>query len=347
MTVKFQDYYEILGVPRDASADAIKKAYRKLALEYHPDRHAQGDDTGREIAETRFKQLTEAHEVLSDPKKRAQYDQFGENWEHGADFKPPPGQRSMNPDDFARNFGGDGGGGFSDFFRSMFGEQFGQDLGGQRGRRAPRRGADVRAELALGIGQAIRGGKSAFEIPARVSCEACAGAGFINNHGCPSCGGVGQKRTMRSIDLKIPDDVADGQKLRLRGVGEPGDGNNEAGDLYLTIRLRDDDVYRLLDDGTLQADVPVAPWEAIAGAKFDVRTAVGTVVMSIPAGTKAGSKLRLRGQGLMREGGKRGSFTAVVRLMLPETLTARQLELLAELGEAGSSDVSGGARVSP
>ncbi|MCA9003299.1 MAG: J domain-containing protein, partial [Planctomycetes bacterium] len=187
--MKFQDYYQVLGVGRDAEADAIKKAYRKLALKWHPDRHqgAEGDPE----AEEKFKRISEAYEVLSDPEKRKKYDRFGEHWQQGQDFEPGPGQRTMSREEFEAAFGG--GGGFSDFFQSMFGGQFKEDVGGQPKRHARYhyRGADVRAELELPIGEALNGGKRSFTIPARVSCPACGGTGTMGQHVCPTCAGVG------------------------------------------------------------------------------------------------------------------------------------------------------------
>ena len=168
--MQFQDYYEVLGVARDASPDEIKKAYRKLALKWHPDRH-QG--AAAEEAEREFKRISEANEVLSDPEKRARYDRFGENWEHGQEFTPPPGSQRYSREDFEQAFGG--GGGFSDFFSSLFGEDYQREFGG-RARSHPRyrhRGADVRAELPLTLGQVLEGGKRRFELPVSVACSLC------------------------------------------------------------------------------------------------------------------------------------------------------------------------------
>lgn len=341
--VKFQDYYEVLGVPRDASADDIKKAYRKLAMKWHPDRHK--DEAQKKKAEEKFKQISEAYEVLSDPKKRERYDKFGEHWEHGQDFEPPPGQRTMSREEFEEMFGGLGG--FSDFFRSMFGDQFRADFGGRRAarhRRYRHRGADVRATLNLSISDIVRGAKSTFTIPARTSCPTCGGVGFVNDHVCPSCAGIGQVEERKTVELKIPEDVHDGQVLRMRGLGEPGEGGGEPGDLYLTIHLTSDDVYRLRGPD-VEADVPVTPWEALRGTAVEVRTPHAVATAKIPPNTRAGAKLRLRGQGLARPGGGRGDFYIVVRLALPEGLTARQRELVLEAGRAGPATVTGGARI--
>ncbi len=348
--MEFQDYYEVLGVPRTASQDEIRKAYRKLALKWHPDRH-KGDE--REAAEARFKRISEAHEVLSDEETRKKYDRFGEDWKHGQEFTPPPGgggARQMTPEEFERMFGAQGGGGFSEFFTRNFGEDFGRAFsGGGRRARHPRyrhRGADVRAELPLGLGDALRGGKRSFTIPALVSCPRCGGVGSVGSHVCPTCVGVGTIRQDRSVDVTVPKDVRDGMTLRLAGLGEPGDagpdGAGEAGDLLLTIRLESDRTHRLVGRD-VEVDLPVAPWEAVFGASVDVTTPDGRVTLSIPEGTKAGARLRLRGKGLADGKGGRGDLLAVVRLALPDTLTDRQKELLKELG-AGGARVSGGVR---
>ena len=169
--MKFQDYYEILGVSRDASIDEIKKAYRKLAIKWHPDRHGDSD---RAAAEEKFKRINEAKEVLTDPEKRAKYDKFGQNWEHGQDFTPPQGGgwQTMDPDEFASMFGG--GGGFSDFFASMFGN----DMRGRARthRRYQARGADVNADLRLTISDAIDGGKREFGLGTVQACSVCGGS---------------------------------------------------------------------------------------------------------------------------------------------------------------------------
>ncbi|MBL9079328.1 MAG: DnaJ domain-containing protein [Planctomycetes bacterium] len=343
--MQFQDYYTTLGVARTASADEIKRAYRKLAKEWHPDRHPPHK---RAEVEARFKSIAEANEVLSDPEKRKRYDALGEHWRHGQDFQPPPGGggfRSVDPEEFARMFGGGrGGGGFSDFFAQMFGDMFagagrGRGAGPAPGRHAAMRGQDAEAEIELRVGEALHGGKRSFGLSIGVPCEACDGEGHLGGRTCPACGGLGQTRRQRTIELSIPKDVHDGQVLRLRGLGEPGDG--QPGDLLLTLRLVADDVYRLRDSD-VEADVVVAPWDLLDGTKVDVQVPGGTASARIPAGTRPGQRLRLRGQGLARADGGRGDLLLVVRLGLPEPLTDRQRELLRELGQQ-SSPVRGGA----
>jgi len=343
--VKFQDYYEVLGVAREASADEIKKAYRKLALQWHPDKN-QGK---KKEAEERFKSINEAYEVLSDPEKRKRYDRFGQHWQHGQEFTPPPGERTMSREEFERAFGG--GGGFSDFFAQMFGDQFGRDFAGEgrgaRHRRYSHRGADVRAELELGVTDVLSGGKKSFQIATSTACERCGGVGFVGQHVCPTCGGVGATRGVRTVELAIPKDPRPGMVLRLKGLGEPGDAGGETGDLLLTLQIVSDDTNRVRDFD-IERDLEVLPWDAVAGTELEVETPVARVTVKLPPDTRAGAKLRLRGQGLSQgpsgTPGARGDLILVVRFVLPEHLSARQRELLAELARAGVGEAAGGAR---
>jgi len=336
--VKFEDYYSVLGVSREASADDVKKAYRKLALQWHPDRHPPAE---RESAEVQFKRIAEAYEVLSDPSKRSRYDRLGQNWQQGDNYQPPEGEGRMTPEEFERAFGR---GGFSEFFETLFGE----DLRRQQGphasahRRFRHRGADVRAELELPLSRAFAGGRSRFEVPASRACSRCGGLGFIDEHVCPGCVGIGRVRYRRTVDLAIPSEVRDGMTVRLAGLGEQGEEGGEQGDLYLTLRLVSDDVYRV-SGPDVEADVPLAPWEALLGAKVGVRTPAGPVTITVAPGSKAGSKLRLRGRGLDDGRGGKGDFYAVLRLALPD-LQEAQVELLRKLAETAPGRVRGGAR---
>ncbi len=347
--MKFQDYYKVLGVSRSAKADEIKKAYRKLAMKFHPDRY-KGNEP--EKAEEKFKHLSEAYEVLSDPEKRKLYDQFGENWKHGQDFQPPPG----GPQGFA-GAGAGGGGGFegfgggfgqgspfSDFFETYFGQNYKKGFGGKAGHaRFRQKGADLRAELSIPIALAIRGGKSSFEFGAIGTCPTCGGVGFVENHVCPTCGGTGKIRERKTIDLKIPKDIRDGLKMRLRGLGEPGIEGGEKGDLLLTLRIQPDETYHF-KGADLYAWVAVAPWEAVFGAKVDVRTPDGMVVVSVPKDSRSGQKLRLRGKGFHTSKGGRGDYYVELRMALPEPLSEKQRQLLAEMSKAGPDKAVGGAR---
>jgi curved DNA-binding protein len=324
--VQFHDYYETLGVERGADADAIKRAYRKLALKHHPDRAPEGK---RDEAEKTFKLVNEAYEVLSDPEKRERYDRVGADWKEGQEFTPPGGARTMTRAEMEELFGGFG---FSDFFAQMFGDDVRREQAGgaRRHARYRHRGADVRAQLVLDATRAVNGGTSAFEIPGTAPCARCGGVGFVDEHVCATCGGVGAVHRTRTVELKIPKDVRDGQVLRLRGLGEPGEDGGATGDLLLELRLASDRTYRV-DGSDLSIDVDVAPWDAFAGTRAAVRTALGTAQVTIPPETRAGARLRLRGQGLADGHGGRGDLIVVVRHALPARLSERQRELLREL----------------
>lgn len=336
--MEFQDYYSVLGVARDAGADEVKKAYRKLALKWHPDRHPADK---RDEAERQFKRIAEAYEVISDPDKRSRYDRFGADWRQGQDFEPPPGEQHMTREEFERSFGR---GGFSEFFESLFGDEMRRANSQQRARhgRFEHRGADVRAELALPIGVALAGGKSRFEVPGTKACGLCGGIGFSGDHVCPQCVGVGRLHDRRTIDLTIPANLTDGMTLRLRGLGEAAQSGGEDGDLFVTIRLVSDDVYRL-SGRDVETDVALAPWEAVFGAKIRVKTLDGPVTLSVAPGTKAGTRLRLRGKGFSDGRGGRGDLYAVVRVVVPE-LNQRQLELMREIAAAADDAATRAAR---
>lgn len=349
----FQDYYTTLGVGRTATPDEIKRAYRKLAKEWHPDRHPPAK---RKDVEDKFKAIAEAHEVLSDPEKRKRFDALGEHWRHGQEFGGGPGGgaggfRNVSPEEFARMFGGRGGmgggggnGGFSDFFSQMFGDMFAGQGGARADGRAhaqAARGDDAEAEIEVKVGDALLGGKKPFTLAIRTPCEACEGEGRIGRRTCPACGGLGSAQREQSIDLTIPKDARDGMVVRLRGLGAPGEAG--PGDLLLTLRLASDDVYRLRGDD-VEADVVVAPWELLDGTAVDVAVPAGTVTAKLPAGAKPGQKLRLRGQGLARADGSRGDLFLVVRLGLPEPLTDAQADLLRQLGKDAPKVRGGAAR---
>jgi curved DNA-binding protein len=334
LLMEFQDYYTTLGVSRDASDDEIKRAYRKLAKDWHPDRHPEDE---RDEVEKKFKSVSEANEVLSDPEKRNRYDSLGANYQHGQDFQ---GGGGIDPEQFANMFGGrsgmGSGEGFSDFFGQMFGDMF---SGRGRPQARPQRGADAEAMIQISVGEALLGGKRAFTFRMRTPCDVCDGKGRLTSGACPACGGLGASNQQKNIDLKIPDDVRDGQVLRLRGLGQPGVAG--PGALLLTLKLVADDVYSLRGCD-VEAEVIIAPWDLLEDTKVNVAVRGGMATARIPVGTKPGQKLRLRGQGLNTSGETRGDLFLVVRLGLPEELSERQRELLEKLGEE-SDPVRGGA----
>jgi curved DNA-binding protein len=330
MAVKFKDYYQILGVSRTATEDEIKKAYRKLARKYHPDVNPEDH-----AAEDKFKELNEAHEVLSDPEKRKRYDELGPRWQAGADFTPPPGWQRMRtePGDFDDLLGGGRGrGGLSDFFETLF--------GGFRGPRAGPgfaiRGADVEADLSLSLEDIYRGATRTLTIQAAERCGSCGGAGTQDRRLCSMCNGTGVVRRPKSLSVHIPVGMREGSVIRLAGQGEPGTGSAPAGDLYLRVHLTPHPLFALMADDDLQLELPVAPWEVALGAKVTVPTLNGSIEMTIPPGSQGGQRLRLRGKGIPRRGGGCGGLYVKLKIMVPPKLTADERELFEKL--AATSD---------
>ena len=271
----FKDYYDTIGVARDASQDDIKRAYRRLARKYHPDVSKDPD------AETRFKEIGEAYAVLRDPEKRAAYDQLGQNWQAGQDFSPPPGW------DAGFEFSGSGfdgnASGYSDFFESLFGSAFRQARGGQGSAGFAMRGDDHHARVVIDLEDAYRGATRSISLR---SPEVDASGHVVTRD--------------RTLNVTIPKGVRQGQRIRLSGQGSPGMGGAPAGDLYLEVEFSPSGRFRA-EGRDVYVDLPVAPWEAALGASVKVRTPAGTVDMKVPAGTTRGRKLRLKGRGIPGE----------------------------------------------
>ena len=326
MAVKFRDYYEVLGVSKTATDDEIKKAYRKLARKNHPD-----VNPGDKAAEDKFKEINEAYEVLSDAEKRRRYDQLGANWKAGADFTPPPGWEGARVEygDLSDLFGGgQSQGGFSDFFESLFG-------GGRRGGRAGAgfrmQGQDIEAEITLTLEEAHRGGPRTLTFQATEPCPDCKGTGSKGNQVCATCRGAGSIRRPRTLEVTIPAGMRDGSAIRLAGQGGPGTNGARAGDLFLRVRIEPHRLFRSVGGDDIEIELPVAPWEAALGAKVTTPTLEEPVEMSVPPGTQAGRRLRLRGQGLNRRGGGRGDQYVRIKIVNPPSLTAKEKELFEKL----------------
>ncbi|HEX5515541.1 MAG TPA: DnaJ C-terminal domain-containing protein [Gammaproteobacteria bacterium] len=266
--MEFKDYYKTLGLARDASQDDIKRAYRKLARKYHPDVSKEPD------AEARFKEVGEAYEVLKDPEKRKAYDQFGANWKEGQDFRPPPG--------WEHGFSFSGGGftnegDFSDFFESLFGQARG---GGRRRGGFRARGEDQVARINISLEDAYNGATQSISL--NVPEQAPDGSVVANT---------------RTLNVRIPKGITEGQRIRLAGQGSPGLGGGPAGDLYLEVGFRPHRHFHA-DKRDIFLDLPITPWEAALGQTVTVPTLGGSVELRIPAGSQSGRKLRLKGRGL-------------------------------------------------
>jgi curved DNA-binding protein len=309
LAVDYRDYYEVLGVPRGAGDEEIRSAYRKLAREYHPD---VNKDPG---AEDRFKEVSEAYEVLRDPEKREKYDRFGANWKAGQDVSGASGFGDASGFGGSSGFGGFGAGdgqgfgdgaGFSDFFESFFGGRPGGSARGFEG--FSMRGGDQEATLEVTLEEAAHGGKRKFSLA-----------------------------DGRDFEVRIPPGVRDGQKIRLAGQGGEGSSGGPAGDLYLRVRIKPHPRFRREGDD-LVVEIPVAPWEAALGATVPVPTLDGSAKVKVPAGSSSGRRLRLKGEGMPGPGERKGDLYASVRIVVPKKLEKRERELFEELAAASRFD---------
>ena len=325
MATTFKDYYEILSVPRTATDDEIKRAYRKLARRYHPDVNP-GDKT----AEEKFKELNEAYEVLSDPKKRQRYDQLGARWKAGENFTPPPGWGGIRVD-----FGGLGEAPGMDFGRTGFSDFFEMLFGGRRGPQAGQgfavRGSDAEADISLTLDDVYRGARRGLTLEVAEPCQDCRGSGVREGRICQACRGAGVIRRPKSLTVHVPKTVREGSVIRLAGQGEPGSGNAPAGDLYLRVHLEPHPLFASVGEDDVMLELPVAPWEAALGAKVSVPTLDGTVEMTVPPGSQGGQRLRLRGQGLPQQDGRRGDLYVRLKVVIPPKLTPAERELFEKL----------------
>lgn len=329
MAAKFQDYYETLGVARTATPEEIRKAYRKLSRQHHPDLNP-----GNKEAEEKFKAIQEADEVLSDEKKRKLYDQLGENWKAGADFQPPPDwgrggrqEREVRPEDWQAAFSGGGGEQFSEFFQSLFGDA----PRGQRQAQVRRRGRDVEAELPLTLLEAHHGGARLVSVQGWERCSDCDGIGVVVQRPCETCGARGQCPVTNSLQVSIPVGMRDGNVLRLNGQGEPGLVGGPDGDLLVHIRLQPDARFVLEGTDDVMTELTVAPWEAVLGAKVPLATLDGSVEMTVPSGSQTGQRLRLRGQGLSRRDGSCGDLYARLKVVVPTQVSDSERDLFQQL----------------
>jgi DnaJ-class molecular chaperone len=330
MAVKFQDYYQVLGLPRTATEEEIRKEFRKLARKYHPDLNP-----GNKSAEEKFKEINEAYEVLSDADKRRHYDQLGPNWKAGAEYKGPGANGTRaEPAGFGDNFGHDNAGGFSDFFESLFGGSRGARAGANFGMR----GRDIEAELPVTLEDAHRGVKRQISLQVEDACLECAGSGLKDGKPCPTCRGSGTMRRTKTFEVTIPVGVRDGSIIRLAGQGNAGGKGALPGDLFLHVRLEPHHLFDLVGDGDIEIELPAAPWEAVLGAKVNVPTIDGAVEMEVRPGTQSGQRLRLREQGLARRGGRRGDQYVKIKIVVPPEPTNKEKDLFRKLAAESRFD---------
>ncbi len=302
--MEYKDYYKILGVERGASQDQIKQAYRKLARKYHPDVNKEAD------AENLFKDIGEAYEVLKDPEKRTAYDQFGANWREGQDFEPPPNWDAGFEFRGAGYTGADASG-FSDFFESLFGKE---QRSGPRRYSFRMQGEDQHARILISLRDAYAGAQKTISLNRPVQDQQ--GQVHLQPH---------------TLNLKIPQGIIEGQRIRLEGQGQPGYGGARAGDLYLEIAFEEDRLFHA-EKRDVHLSLPITPWEAALGASLTVPTLGGNVQLKIPAGSQGGKKLRLKGRGLST-GNQRGDQIVTLRIVVPEPTTTEQRKLYAEMAK--------------
>jgi len=337
--MQYRDYYKILGVPKTADDKAIKAAYRKLARKFHPDVNKGASE--------RFKEINEAHTVLSDPEKRRRYDTLGPDWERYARTDAGGGRSPFEGQEVRFEQSGDSGA-FSDFFRSIFGDLIGGarggggfrdvdfgDVGGGRsaewspGGYAQSPASDVEASIDLTLEEAFRGTRKTISLELDEPCTTCGGSGHVNRNPCPQCHGTGWSKARRDLDVKIPAGVDTGSRVRVAGAGARGGGRS--GDLYLRITVRPDPRFERRGDD-LHMDLPVQVADAALGAEVTVPTLKGQVSMKIPAETSSGRQFRLRGYGMPHlKGNGAGDQIVRVQISLPSPLQAREKELFQEL----------------
>ncbi|WP_420080112.1 molecular chaperone DnaJ [Streptomyces sp. JL4002] len=370
-----KDYYKVLGVPKDATEAEIKKAYRKLAREFHPDAN-KGDAS----AEERFKEISEANDVLGDPKRRKEYDEARALFGNGG-FRPGPGGGGSFNFDLGDLFGGTQqagqAGGFGGGLGDVFGGLFNRGAGPGAGTRAqPRRGQDVESEVTLSFTEAVDGATVPLRMSSQAPCKACSGTGDKNGtpRVCPTCVGTGQvsrgsgggfsltdpcadckgrgliaetpcdickgsgrARSSRTMQVRIPAGVSDGQRIRLRGKGAPGERGGPAGDLYVVVHVDSHPVFGRKDDN-LTVTVPVTFAEAALGADIRVPTLNGpSVTLKLPPGTPNGRTMRARGKGAVRKDGTRGDLLVTVEVAVPTELSDKAREALEMYREATES----------
>ncbi|RQD76937.1 MAG: J domain-containing protein [Candidatus Syntrophonatronum acetioxidans] len=341
MGVKYQDYYKILGVDRNASQKEIRNAYRKLAREHHPD--LQPEDKKKE-AEKEFKKINEAYEVLSDPEKRKLYDQYGENWQHGEDFSAYQQQgRTWSPgtEDSQRGYKSytfdfedlEGQSGFSDFFETLFGQAFrGKGREEAFTSQGPQQGLDVNADLEVTLEEIFRGAEKQLQLSLQDLCPQCSGRGVAGQGFCKNCGGTGHVDKTKTLKVKIPRDAREGKKIRLKGQGGEAVPGGRRGDLLLKVKVKPHPVFTLKGDD-LEADLPLYPWQAVLGDRVTAQSLDGPIKVNVPPRTQRGHKLRIKGKGMPRKDRSRGDLYFRVALDLPKDIKPEEEELYKKLSQ--------------
>ncbi|HET9392175.1 MAG TPA: DnaJ C-terminal domain-containing protein [Candidatus Rubrimentiphilum sp.] len=330
--MNYKDYYQILGVPKNAAEKDIKSAYRKLAKKWHPD----ANPSNQKEAEDKFKEIQEAYEVLGDSDKRRKYDVLGSNWQEAAQQAEQQRRyRSAQNDafqfDFA-DFGGQPGAGpsgFSDFFDMFFSGVGRRSTAQSTG--FSQRGQDLETSIELSLRDVYDGGKKSISLQLEDVCPRCRGTGTVSGALCPQCHGTGRLLTTKKFEVTIPRGIGEGQRIRLAGQGGAGIGGGSNGDLFLVVKIKDDPTYKRKGDD-LYVDLPVSIYDLALGGEVKVPTMAGQVAMTIPAGTQSNRLLRLGGKGMpkVRDGGAGDQYVRLVG-QLPANLSDKEKKLFKEL----------------
>lgn len=339
--MEYKDYYKILGVSKSANAEDVKKAYRRLARKYHPD-----VNPGDKSAETRFKEINEAYEVLSDPEKRRKYDTLGPNWQDQFGFGTPqrPGAGARTRTGASGTSGGGFGydyadpTGFSDFFETLFGGLRTARTGTSSRRTTttatatPIQGENIEQPVEISLREAFSGTTRTFTLEVTEPCTSCKGTGFVGARTCATCGGAGATSRTRRLEVKIPAGVDTGARVRVAGAGQPGTNGGAVGDLYLLVNVKPDPVFERKGDD-LYTDVAVPLTVAVLGGEIRVPTLEDKrLVLTVPPETQNGQLFRLAGKGMPRLSGEgRGNLFARVQVELPRQLTPQEKQLFEEL----------------
>jgi DnaJ-class molecular chaperone len=331
--MNYKDYYAVLGVAKNAPEKDIKSAYRKLARKWHPDTNPDN----AKAAEEKFKEISEAYEVLNDPEKRRKYDMLGPDWQQAARQAEQQRQYRTRYEGDAEqfDFGGGANSGFSDFF-DMFFSGIGQRASAPQGRSRggfAQRGQDLETTIELTLRDVYEGGKKNVSLQIEDLCPVCQGTGTANGQLCQNCHGTGRVLKSKKFEVSIPKGIGDGQRIRLGGQGGAGTGGGPNGDLYLIVKLGDDPTYKRKGDD-LYVDLPVSMFDLVLGGDVQVPTLAGQVAMTIPEGTQNNRLLRLTGKGMPKVKGS-GSGDQFVRLIgqLPTKITDKQRKLFTELAK--------------
>jgi DnaJ-class molecular chaperone len=343
MATTERDYYAVLGVSRTATQDEIKKAYRRLARQYHPDLN-----TGPRKAEMekKFKELNAAHEVLSDPETRKKYDQYGPRWQEAEAYEKARQQAGASAGTGSRMGGGFSGGfsteeaqDFGDVFESLFGRRARGGSGGFQGfsQGAAVPGEDLETTVRLSLREVLTGVTRRIQLSEPVNCPTCDGTGRQRGRFCPTCAGTGTVPETRTIDVKIPAGVQDGTRVRVPGKGGPGQNGGKRGDVYLHVQVDSDRVFRR-QGSDVHVTLPVWPWEAALGAEILAPTLTDQVRVKVPPGSRADGLLRLKGKGLPTASGGRGDLFFHLQIVMPATLSDEDRKLYAQLARTPHPD---------